>query len=165
MVALAPGYHSLSRIKISRTATAFGRLIRSTAIVTAPMSLRAQHRAFPEKVLIPHIESRLKKPRYHAARRDEARDVRTFVAVAVKTRQSKIRRLRRAVVFLRNDVLHLETNDRMGFGRTTVLAPPACSPAHFPRERRTGTAHSATGLRRDAFAFAFNNSRSRPTSP
>lgn len=85
----------------------------------------AQPSPAPLEVLFPHVVPWMKESRNLAGYRINTRDVWSLVRVAGKACPSEVLSSRRTVVFLRDDVIHLERQLSAVNRESTVFALPA----------------------------------------
>ena len=95
-----------------------------------------QLRSLPTKVVSSPIISRVEQSSGSAARRISARDVRSFVKIAVVTRQGGIRERGFATMLLGDDVVDLIGSEIELARHSTILADAVRSQPHATLERR-----------------------------
>ena len=97
------------------------------------------------EVVVPRLGSRIEERLDVARGRVEPREVRTLVSVASLAREAKIDRVVAAPVFLGDDVLEVEGDERLSRLREAAIFAPVESP--LPDTAPGGGIHQALGWR------------------
>jgi hypothetical protein len=119
---------------------------------------------FPDEVLVPNIAPGMEKADNLAALGVNARQIRTFEVVAVKTGECQILGLGRAPVRLGDDVIKLEWRAHKCFGDQAIFTAVAGALADELLKGCGNPHESACWTPKESRAFDFTKSMNHPIS-